>query len=315
MSKILVVGAGVIGLTTALRLRAVGHAVTIWASQLPPHTTSDQAAAVWYPFLVEPRDRVRYWSQASLRAYEQLAQEPHTGVSDLDITIFTPKPLWWADELPLERSRRLSPRELPMDRRFGYRVSVPLVETQIFMPYLLWCCQLNGVVIEEHTVHAWADIEGRFDAVVNCAGLGARQLTGDTELHAVTGHILPIQLDRSVASFMDETVDELNTVSYLFQRSDLCILGGSEGIDECDDVRPEIVARIRERGQKHCPELLHGIEREPYTGLRPGRSSVRLDVERKDHISIIHNYGHGGAGFTLAWGCADECVALFDQVS
>lgn len=45
-------------------------------------------------------------------------------------------------------------------------------------------------------------------------------------------------------------------------------------------------------------------------GLRPGRSSVRLEREGR----VIHNYGHGGSGFTLSWGCAEEVRELARSV-
>ena len=41
-------------------------------------------------------------------------------------------------------------------------------------------------------------------------------------------------------------------------------------------------------------------------GLRPARPAVRLEAEGR----VVHCYGHGGAGVTLAWGCAGEVAAL-----
>jgi len=47
-------------------------------------------------------------------------------------------------------------------------------------------------------------------------------------------------------------------------------------------------------------------------GLRPGRPTVRLEEDARDEPGprILHNYGHGGAGITISWGCADELTAL-----
>ena len=45
-------------------------------------------------------------------------------------------------------------------------------------------------------------------------------------------------------------------------------------------------------------------------GLRPARPTVRLDAERRDGRTVVHCYGHGGAGVTLSWGCAADVVAL-----
>ena len=45
-------------------------------------------------------------------------------------------------------------------------------------------------------------------------------------------------------------------------------------------------------------------------GLRPARPAVRLEAEPHDRGVVVHCYGHGGAGVTLAWGCAEEVVGL-----
>ncbi|HZN93159.1 MAG TPA: FAD-dependent oxidoreductase, partial [Myxococcales bacterium] len=45
-------------------------------------------------------------------------------------------------------------------------------------------------------------------------------------------------------------------------------------------------------------------------GLRPGRPAIRLEAERRGSLTIVHNYGHGGAGVTLCWGCAEAVVGV-----
>ena len=45
-------------------------------------------------------------------------------------------------------------------------------------------------------------------------------------------------------------------------------------------------------------------------GLRPCRPEVRLEAETLPGGRVLwHNYGHGGAGVTLSWGCARELTA------
>ena len=62
---VLVIGGGVSGLTTGLRLLEAGHAVRLWARALPPETTSNVAAAIWYPYKAYPVDRVTAWKRRS----------------------------------------------------------------------------------------------------------------------------------------------------------------------------------------------------------------------------------------------------------
>ena len=49
-------------------------------------------------------------------------------------------------------------------------------------------------------------------------------------------------------------------------------------------------------------------------GLRPARESVRLEAEKFDNRTVVHNYGHGGAGFTLGWGCAQDVVSIVEKL-
>jgi len=45
-------------------------------------------------------------------------------------------------------------------------------------------------------------------------------------------------------------------------------------------------------------------------GLRPYRSTVRLEcVDLENAKRLVHNYGHGGSGYTLAWGCAEDVAS------
>lgn len=68
-----------------------------------------------------------------------------------------------------------------------------------------------------------------------------------------------------------------------------------------------------------CSSLVPALKNAPvlreWVGLRPGRGSVRLAVDNYKtntgrNLLVIHNYGHGGAGVTLSWGCATDVVLL-----
>ncbi|MBC8070224.1 MAG: FAD-dependent oxidoreductase, partial [Deltaproteobacteria bacterium] len=78
--SVLVIGGGVSGLSCALELRARGHAVRLWAEQLAPDVTSSVAAAFWYPYKADPRDRVLGWAATSYLRFAVLAGRPESGV-------------------------------------------------------------------------------------------------------------------------------------------------------------------------------------------------------------------------------------------
>lgn len=60
-------------------------------------------------------------------------------------------------------------------------------------------------------------------------------------------------------------------------------------------------------------ETWEEAENRAYDGLRPGRPSVRLQIEELDRARIVHDYGHGSVGVMLSWGCARDAVALLLQ--
>src|SRR2546430_1586247 len=78
--NILVIGCGVSGLTTGLCLLDAGHTVSIWAKELPPHTTSNVAAAAWYPYKAYPADRVTRWGKKALQKFKELQADKDSGV-------------------------------------------------------------------------------------------------------------------------------------------------------------------------------------------------------------------------------------------
>src|SRR5260370_31810686 len=96
--EILVLGAGVSGLTTGLRLLEEGHSVRVWAKALPPATTSNVAAAVWYPYKAYPVDKVAAWGAVAYQAFERLARMAGRGLALLEVLGPLPSALpdpWW----------------------------------------------------------------------------------------------------------------------------------------------------------------------------------------------------------------------------
>ena len=148
--------------------------------------------------------------------------------------------------------------------------------------------------------------------VVNTTGLGARELVDDDEVYAVRGQIVvceQIGLDRV---WLDEH-DPAGT-TYIIPRAHDIVLGGVA--DEHDERLGEDLDQS-EAIVRRCvaiePALAHAKRLGVRVGLRPCRPSVRLELQQlADGGKIIHDYGHGGAGVTVSWGCADEVLALAD---
>lgn len=311
MSSCIVIGCGVSGLSTALRLLEAGLAVEIWARDLPPHTTSNVAAAVWYPYRAYPEELVTAWSAVSYRVFVELTSVPESGVHLVHgLELFerpTPDP-WWRDALPSFRHAR--PDELPAGYADGYAIDVPVVETPRYLQYLIGRVQAAGGSIVQRDVQRLAEPLASADVVVNCSGLGARELAGDASLTPIRGQTARVA-PRPGGRFL---IDEHGPrgLTYIVPRSDGWVLGGTaeEGAEDLTP-DPTVERGILARCAALEPGLAGAAVLERKVGLRPGRPAVRLELERPAaDRRLIHNYGHGGAGVTLSWGCADAVRAL-----
>lgn len=305
----IVIGAGVIGLVTALCLTKRGMSVQVWTRDDPWQTTSSVAAAIWYPFLAEPREQCLAWGKVTFDRLRDLAGDPASGVRMQPVVeVFRDEEpdLWWAGEVPgLERLRG---DEIPAGYRSALRAVVPVCDVPIHLQWMFDELQRQGVVITQREVADLAEAFAVSDVVVNCTGLGARDLCGDRELQAVRGQVVRLPKQDVAHAWID---DSGALPCYLVPRADGLIVGGTaqvgdERLEPDGDDTEAIVRQIREA----FPSL-SGCEPEVVrVGLRPYRSTVRLEcLELAGGRLLVHNYGHGGSGYTLAWGCAADVAS------
>ena len=104
-------------------------------------------------------------------------------------------------------------------------------------------------------------------------------------------------------------------LTYIVSRSEDCILGGTAEEGRWDtEPDPGIAAAIVDRCVALEPRLSGAPVLEHKVGLRPGCPEIRLEREDLTNRAFcVHNYGHGGAGVTLSWGCAEEALRLVQQ--
>ncbi len=310
MDPALVVGCGVSGLTCAVRLLMTGRPVTIVARELPPETTSDVAAAFWYPYRAYPPDRVTEWAHLSLQCFRRFAADPETGITVRPaIEVFrepAPDP-WWGSAVP--DWRRARPDELPPGYVDGYRFEAPVIDTRRYLPWLMDRVEKLGGAIERRELAGLDEALAERDVVVNCSGLGARDLAGDTELVPIRGQVVRVRDPGLEMVEIDH--DPAGPASYVIPRGDDCVLGGTADAGREDtEIDPATAADILARCRRLQPRLEGALPRGGAAGLRPGRAEVRLEAERPAPGKlVVHNYGHGGAGVTLSWGCAEEVTA------
>ncbi len=316
---ILILGCGVSGLTTGVSLLEAGHTVTIWTKDLPQQTTSSVAAAVWYPYKAYPEDRVTAWGATAYRAFTQLAAVDGSGV--LLATLFEYKPVpspdpWWISAVA--GFRRATSDELPAGYVDGYVFAAPVIEMPLYLDYLLGRFRAAGGVVEQRAVERVDDAFAIAPMVINCVGLGARALVGDTDLHPSRGQVVRVRHNGFRHVILDD--DGPNRVAYIVPRLNDIVLGGvDDEYNESTVVDPALTTDIIARCANLAPAFAQLRPEDILSvtcGLRPVRSTVRVELEllSPDRI-LIHNYGHGGAGVTLSWGCAAEVAALVAQAA
>jgi D-amino-acid oxidase len=311
--QIVVVGAGVSGLTSALCLAEAGWPVRVWTAAMPKQTTSVVAGAVWAP--PRPAERATKtlaWTQYSLGVFRELAANPDTGVRmapAMSVGELTANEAMSSAAQLIPDLRPAEPADLPEGFRVGFRATLPMIDMPHYLAYLTQRLAAAGCEIEEHPVQSLAEAADAAPIVVNCSGLGARALIGDHTVRPLFGQHVVLANPGLQQLFL-----EINTgpewVCY-FPHPQRVVCGGISIPDRWDTTaEPEITDRIVARCHRIEPRLAGAEVIETITGLRPDRPSVRVEAEPLGRARCIHNYGHGGNGVTLSWGCARDVVRL-----
>ena len=309
MKRIGIVGCGVSGLTCGIRLAEKGYAVEILTREETPRTTSDVAGAFWYPYRVQPQDLVLPWAERSYREFALLAEDPDSGVSVVPITHYYSEPPpepWWTG--CVGGLSRLDGESLPGNFSHGIRYQTFLIETPLYMPYLRGRFGDLGGEVRLQNVEGLTALGARYFAVVNCSGVWASQLAQDASVYPIRGQ--NIRAQRPIG--LPPSILDADGVAVICRSTD-CIIGGANE-DGSWELAPRDADRalILQRVSKLYPPLSAPDIIEDRVGLRPGRPAVRVEAERQDGTLIVHNYGHGGAGFTLSWGCAEMVAELVE---
>lgn len=332
--QVTVIGAGVVGLTTAVALENAGHGVRVIAREPGVESSSGAAGAVWYPYHSSSGDSVNRWAGVSYEWLSELHRtRPEAGVVGVprSFVVADGTPAHdrdlpeWAGALPADQQPEFVPAaELPAFlKRLGgsraernlvgaWRFRAPVVEPR---PHLEWLTRQLEHPVEIRTIERDELDRLPGDVIVNCTGHRARALFDDPRLTPFMGQTVIVPVDGLPGDALadDRRREDL---FYFIPRSDAIVLGGydvdeSESGQSADHARPEIRPNVTETILARCREagIVPGRIVETRAGWRPVRDAVRLEREG----NVIHNYGHGGAGYTLAWGCALEVAGLLDD--
>jgi D-amino-acid oxidase len=313
--RVTVLGAGVVGLTTAVSLLDAGCDVRVVTAAPIEETTSYVAAAVWFPTHVGPPDRVASWGR---RAFEVLAGQAADSVPGVlmrkSLALYRQppgRPGWTAS---VGEVREAAAAELPSGYGYGLRFTVPLVEMPLYLAWLVEQVRGRGGEIGLRRVSSLGELsDGWAQALVNCSGLGARDLVGDLSVYPVRGQIVRVANPGSALTLSVRDEHHPAGRAYVHPRTSDCILGGTLEEHRWDtEVDPATAEAIIARCADIVPAVADAEVIGHAVGLRPGRPEVRLEEGPAEAagVRVVHNYGHGGAGVTLSWGCAEHVTRI-----
>lgn len=323
-AKVAVVGAGVIGFSTAVCVAESlpNCFVTLIAEKFSPDTTSDGAAGILFAaeFPDIPLERQRRWFKDSfdhLLSVAQTAEAPRAGVmlsSGCQIFKEAPaerRPFWSDLVIGFREMTELEMRRFP-GRTFGQAFTTLKCECSKYLPWLQNRFIKAGGIVEQRRVSSLDDLSG-FDLIVNCSGIGSKTLAHDDAVYSVRGQVLKVH-----APWIQHFVRDGDGKTYIYPGIDAVTIGGTRQehdwrlqLDEDD------TAGIIERCRKLDPSLENAKVLSKWVGLRPSRKNPRLEKDlvkvKGKKVPVVHNYGHGGWGVTLAWGCAVDAVGLVKE--
>lgn len=313
--QIVVVGAGVSGLTSAICLAEAGWPVRVWAAAMPRETTSAVAGAVWLP--PRPADRAAQtldWTEHSLGVFRKLADDADSGVRmapALAVGELTATEAMSSAAALIPDLRAADSADVPDGFGTGFRATVPMIDMPHYLDYLTRRLGAAGCEIEVRAVRSLAEAADTAPIVVNCAGLGAGALAGDDTVRPLFGQHVVLTNPGLRQLFIE--LNQGPEWTCYFPHPQRVVCGGIRIPGRWDTAaNPDVTERILQRCRRIEPRLGGAEVIEIITGLRPDRPSARVAAEPLGRALCVHNYGHSSNGVTLSWGCARDVVRLVD---
>jgi D-amino-acid oxidase len=309
-TSVVVVGAGVVGLSCALSLAEAGHQVRVWTADDPSATASAHAAGVWKPTYQAPLAGSLARASCSLAHYRRLAADPATGVRMVEALTVGEVPDRHALPAQLAMLPDLhAPSTLPPGFDRGLRHRAPVIDLPRHLRWMVDRLAALGAIVEIRRAESLDEALAEAPVVVLAAGLGARELAADPTVRPLFSQYV-VTDNPGVHRVLVEISDARRWTSIIphadrVHLGDVRIPGRTDASADREEAR-EILRRCRETE----PALQDARVLRIDTGILPARPTTRVEVERRRDGLVVHDYGHGGSGLSLCWGTAHEVVRL-----
>ncbi|KAH7138541.1 hypothetical protein B0J11DRAFT_514692 [Dendryphion nanum] len=341
-----VLGAGVIGLTTALVLREnyPASTITIVAKHFPGDRsieyTSPWAGANWAS-MANDNGPLEKYDEITFKKFSEIVERyPEAGVGRMGMRGYFDGPLEesglltpqtgkiWYDEL-VGGLKQVPKEELPEGAVFGLDFpSTFRINTQIYLGWLQNLVLSKSIHLIRRTYPSLSSILSDFPsttALINASALGSLRLADvlDNSLYPTRGQTILIAEPKTpIPRMYFRSQKRIHSdTTYVFPRilGGGVILGGSRQDNNWSpEVDHELAREIMDSCCKVCPELGRPEDLQVIShnvGLRPSRKGgPRIEVERwEGGTPVVHAYGHSGAGFQSSWGTAERVLELVQK--
>ncbi|XP_033737461.1 D-aspartate oxidase-like [Pecten maximus] len=322
--QVCVVGAGVSGLSTAVSIQqelSSKVVVSIVADKFSPETTSDGSGGFWGPHLVNPdqADDINKWGNETFDYIFDLFRSEHGGDVGAQLIsgyCFSNSAIPFVDKCIGVRNLTKEESNIHPDTKNGQTLTTVMIDVKAYLPWLMKKFQANGGIVLKRKISSLDELSPYYDVIVNCTGLGAHYLLDDHDLRPVRGQVFRVRAPWIKHFYVD--IDESNPENeiYILPGAREVVLGGTSQVG---DWNTQVDSADRDLIWNGCCKLLPSLKKaevlEEWVGLRPQRTRIRVELDRKHtgregNAAIVHNYGHGGSGVTLHWGCAQEATRL-----
>ncbi|XP_076323411.1 D-aspartate oxidase-like isoform X2 [Tachypleus tridentatus] len=324
--KVVVIGAGVIGLSTALCIQEIipGVVLTVIADKFENDTLSSGAGGLFRPDNnIGPSSEIfKEWCRDSYNHFMSILKTPdasEAGIQQLSGYHFSSvKQEHVQNEVLEELVPLLRPvteeehKLFPPELKAGMFYTTTVTDCYHYLPWLRKRIESNGGYIKSKNIQSLEEVAGQFDVVVNCTGLGSKTLLGDKFLIPVRGQVIKVSAPWiKHFYYADDT--------YIIPGFNYVTLGGTK---ELGNWKTELSSHDRQSIWERCTRLVPSLEKSKvlweWVGLRPFRQPVRVEKEIRNLNSgkqkVVHNYGHGAHGVSLSWGTAKHAARLVKEI-